>query len=123
MGRELRGLAGAVMISGILFTVPAGAAGPSASDTVDGAAVGDKFYVGYLQGLLDSYETVNYYLAQLNDVNLLYCKPGGLVLTLDQARDIFSRYVEKHPIEGGFAIKAVILVAFKDVFPCPSAKP
>ncbi len=116
-------LGGAVTISCALLTAPAAAAGPKASEIVDGVSSDDKSAVGYMQGVIDGYSTANYYLIQRHDGNLLYCTPNGLVLTLAQTEDILSRYIDKHPMEGSFPAKAVILVALEDVFPCPAAKP
>jgi hypothetical protein len=123
MANGLLGIGGAALMLGAMLTAPAVAAGPSVSEVVDGLNSNDRFAVGYMQGLLDSYNTVNYYLTQLNDNNLLYCAPNGLVLTLAQADDILSRYIEQHAFEGSFPARAVVLVALKDVFPCPGAKP
>jgi hypothetical protein len=120
MANWLLGVGGTSIVLSGMLTTPAAADRPTASEIVDGFKSNDRFAIGYMQGLLDGYNAVNH--IEQHDNNALYCPPNGLVITIDQADDILSRYLKKNPITRDFAADFVFIAAFKEIFPCAGGR-
>jgi hypothetical protein len=48
----------------------------------------------------------------------LYCQPGGLVITGEQAADIITRFVRRNPQYAQNPVGHTLLMAFRETFPC-----
>jgi hypothetical protein len=88
----------------------------SASEAIDKIRSSDPNTWLYIQGNLNGFGWYNGIL--IADKHNLYCPPPKLSITVDQAADIMSRFIEKKQGIGKEPVGGVLLYSLIDTFPC-----
>jgi hypothetical protein len=89
----------------------------SAKDVVDNFEKGDLVTGAFVKGIEDGIGWAEVY-REKNGESQIFCQPRKLALTPDQDAEIVSKYISNNPKLADAPFGLVLLMAFRETFPC-----
>jgi hypothetical protein len=103
----------AVLVAGLLLTTTVSAKAMTGEELANACRSRSDQCEAYLSGCLDSRESFLEWHYLIED---MYCAKGRLAI--DQARDVFLKYLQQHPQRSRERAPTLLFTALAETLPC-----